>query len=101
LVMEGGTNIYCPECSTIRECKVVKNPRITSYDRDGGNYSVFGDEDPKDSEIHYFLRNRECLICCSNFETYELSGETLEYLVSEKTLLDKLRNILKSSKLES
>ena len=95
--MEGGTNIYCPECNAVKECKVVKNPRITSFDRDGGNYLNDLEENAKGTQIHYFLRNRQCLSCCSDFETYELNSTTVEFLIREKKLLDEIRKTITDS----
>jgi hypothetical protein len=63
----GGTEMYCPKCEVIRECRV---PTDLGMEK-SGNYYFSGS-----SGESYFRRNRECITCATIFETYEVESSS-------------------------
>jgi transcriptional regulator NrdR family protein len=79
----GGTQLWCPKCDAIRECKVLW------YDNSSkGNF--VNDEFP---DLHYRERPRECNKCGEHFNTYEINDSAIDELVE----LRKLLQIIKQS----
>lgn len=83
----GGTNIYCPYCGGIRECRAIHTTKL-GLESSQRLYS------PDHPDIQWFRRGRECLTCGNTFITAELDEDFLEELM-------KLRNALGAIKLNA
>lgn len=82
----GGTNIYCPKCEVVRECRVPNDLGLEKSE----NY-YFQDSTGET----YFRRNRECITCGQIFETFEIwSGSPrLSYLPEWQLLQEKVKKL--------
>jgi hypothetical protein len=78
---DGGTQLWCPKCDEIQECKVI------SYDNDSkGNF--FHKEFP---DLQWRARPRQCNVCDHHFNTYEIEQTAIDELVELRKLLIELK----------
>ena len=73
----GGTNLYCPKCNGVKECKVLW------YENKSNNN--FYDIDFPD--LHWRARSRECNSCGHHFTTYEIQEIAIHELIELRKLL--------------
>ena len=78
----GGTNIWCPKCDAIRECKVIWYDNASK-----GNF--VDDEFP---DLHWRERPRECNHCGYQFNTYEIEYSAISELIELRKLINEMKN---------
>lgn len=81
---QGGTQIYCPQCERVRVCKAI-NPSYIAYES-GQRWSRTDHTD-----INWFRRGRECLICGHEFLTAELDENFVTELVELRDALSEIK----------
>ena len=78
----GGTQLWCPKCDAIHECKVL------SYDNTlKGNFSHT--EFP---DLNWRERPRECNNCGDQFDTYEIERSAIDELVELRKLVQGIKS---------
>lgn len=78
----GGTQLWCPKCDAIHECKVLWYENTSK-----GNF--FHTEFP---DLHWRERPRECNKCGNQFNTYEIDGSVISELVELRKLFQKIKS---------
>ena len=78
--------MWCPSCKSIMTCKAIPGASVT-YST--GDYSQRWHHD-KHSDLHWFQRGRECLVCGHKFLTGEMD---LQYLFELAELRDALSEV--------
>jgi len=77
-----GTDIYCPLCKSIQNCRVR-----TEYDSWGkGNFI-----DPDYEDIRYFQRIRQCNRCLEDIETVEIDSDFIIELKALRKLVEEMK----------
>jgi len=85
--LRGGTQIYCPECKSIRTCKGINPSYIANVSGQRWRRTDHAD-------INWFRRGRRCLTCEHEFLTAELKEDFVAELVE---LRDALHDIKRSA----
>jgi transcriptional regulator NrdR family protein len=80
----GGTNLWCPKCACIKECKV-----LWYENKSNGNF--FDTDFP---DLHWRERSRECNSCGHQFNTYEIEGTTVSELIELRKLLKEFQKLI-------
>jgi hypothetical protein len=80
----GGTNLYCPYCGEIQECRQLPPSKLGLK----GGQRLFN---PEHTDIQWFRRGRECLTCRNIFVTAELDEDFLEELIKLRTALGPIK----------
>ncbi len=83
----GGTEMWCPECETIRTCKAIPAAQIT-FDHADYNQRWQRRDHP---DINWFQRGRLCLHCDTQWLTAEVDHERLAELVHLRDALADLK----------
>lgn len=77
-----GTNIYCPLCKSIQNCRVR-----TEYDSWGKGNAIDSDYE----DIRYFRRIRECNRCNKDIETVEIDSGFINELKALRKLVEEMK----------
>jgi len=77
--------MWCPQCRQHTKCAAIPLEREKASERIQQQVMGAGD-----GEIHYFERDRKCIICGGEFETIEMEKDFLYELVK---LRDSIKNI--------
>ena len=83
----GGTNMWCPNCKSIRTCRAVPGAQVT-LDADDYAQRRYHSEH---SDLNWFQRGRECLTCGFRFLTGEIRLRYLFELVELRNALADLK----------
>ena len=77
-----GTNIYCPFCKSIQNCRVR-----TEYDSWGKGNAIDSDYE----DIHYFQRIRQCNRCLEDIYTVEIDTDLIDELKALRKLVEEMK----------
>jgi uncharacterized protein (UPF0179 family) len=80
----GGTRMHCPNCGQQQDCKAIPVPKITG---DPAHYN----QRWHTSNINWFQRGRECLVCHHQFVTVEVDSQFLNELIELRTALGDIK----------
>jgi hypothetical protein len=80
----GGTQLWCPNCKEIRECKVVSH-----WKTDIGNFNH-----PEFPDLNWRQRPRICLECDTEFNTIEIQEEAVDELVELRRLMKRIKEAI-------
>jgi transcriptional regulator NrdR family protein len=80
----GGTQIWCPKCKSIQECKVLWYENTSK-----GNF--YNKENP---DLNWRQRPRECNSCGHNFDTYEIHSAAIEELMQLRKTLTSIQKTI-------
>jgi transcriptional regulator NrdR family protein len=80
----GGTQIWCPKCKSIRECKVLWYDNTSK-----GNF--YNKEFP---DLNWRQRPRECNSCGHTFDTYEIHSSAIKELIKLRKTLTSIQKTI-------
>jgi hypothetical protein len=83
----GGTDMWCPSCKSIMTCKAIPGASVTERSRDHAQRW----HHTTHSDLNWFQRGRECLICGHRFLTGEMNLDLLFELAELRDALSEVK----------
>lgn len=80
---KGGTQMFCPFCKDIRECRTFTLTEIGHKEGQRMFHTKYPD-------LEWFKRGRDCLTCNNHFETAEIQESKLFELVKLRDMLTEI-----------
>ena len=77
-----GTKIFCPSCKSVQICRAI--PTVELGEVSGQRFYF-----PRNDDLQWFRRARECQACCHRFLTAELQEEFVDELAKLRALVVK------------